>query len=265
MRLKWFKNLNPHLQLLILSGLIFVLLIIYLPLAKYIKPATVSCLSSPLKFSEGISSNARQFFSFNNLVEENRILRSTVDKLNAQLIQMKELSLENQRLRNILSLTREKAYKTTVAYVISKDSSNWTNVVLINKGTLHGIREGMPVIWQDSLVGKVIEVGLNVSKVSLLLDFDSKIPAKIVRSREEGIVFGTKEAGRNVCKMKYLQEVQLNDEVISSGLGEIFPSGLLIGRVVAVEEDENRLYKVAEVRPAVDLLRLEEATVITGQ
>ena len=91
------------------------------------------------------------------------------------------------------------------------------------------------------------------------------MPAKILRTREQGIVFGTFAKGRNICKMKYIQDVQMGDKIISSGLGEIYPKGLLIGEVVAVEEEKNSLYKIAEIQPAVKFASLEEVMVITGQ
>ena len=75
MRLKWFKNLPPVIQLLILSGVIFALLLLYLPLAKYIRPAIASLLFSPLKFCKDLSINARQLLSFEDLAEENKRLK----------------------------------------------------------------------------------------------------------------------------------------------------------------------------------------------
>jgi len=265
-RLAWFRNLKPAIQLLVLSGLIFVLLAFYIPLSKYVKPAIISLLLPPLKLCEGVSSNARQFLKFQDLAEENKRLETKVDKLTGRLLQWQEAHLENQRLRSLLSLPQRKGLRTKAALLIGKDSSNWTMTVLINQGTKSGIREGMPVVLGANLAGKVIEASPFAAKVALIVDFNSKIPAKILRTREEGIVFGARQGGRRVCKIKYIQgAIKIGDRIISSGLGKIYPKGLLIGEVVAVEEEESKLYRVAEIQPAVDFASLEEVTVITSQ
>lgn len=261
--MRWFKNLKPLIRILVLSGVLLVLLTLYIPLSNYTKPAITSLLSFSLKFCEGLSSNAKQFLGFQDLVQENSKLKAKINKLNAQLSQLQEAAQENGRLRKLLSLPQKKSLCTEAALVIGKDSSNWTTLVIINKGTLRGVKKDMPVTLGNALVGKVVESAPNVSKVALPIDFNSKIPAKILSTREEGLVFGTFAGGRNICKIKYIQEVKVGDEIISSGLGRIYPKGFLIGTVIAVEEEKDRLYKIAEIQPAVNFSTMEEVTVIT--
>jgi len=264
-RLKWFKDLKPIMQLFVLSGVVIVAVAFYIPLSKYITPTIISLLSPPLKLCQDISSNARHFARFQDLFEENKRLKDEIDNLSAQLGQLQEAGQENRRLRGLLSLPQRKSLQIQTALLIGKDSSNWTKTILINKGSSSGIRAGQPCILGDSLVGKVIETAPNVAKVSLIIDFNCKIPAKILRTREEGVVFGNLEAGHNVCKMKYIQEAEIGDKVISSGLGRVYPKGFLIGKVVRVEEKKMGLYKLAEIQPAVNFSALEEVMVITGQ
>ena len=264
MRLRWFKNLNPSIQVVVLLGLLFVLLAFYVPLSKYIKPATISSLSLPLEVCQGLSSNAKEFWKFQDLVEENKSLKKRINKLSGQLSQLQEAAQENERLRGLLSLPQRKTVKMQAALLIGRDSSNWTRIVTINRGRLNGVDKGMPVVLGEKLVGKVIEAAPNVSKVTLIVDINSKVPAKILRTREEGVVFGTFAKEEDICKMKYIQDVKIGDKIISSGLGGIYPRGLLIGEVVAVEEEKNSLYKVAEVQPAIRFSSLEEVMVVTG-
>ncbi len=265
MRLRWFKNLQPTIQLTILAAAVLIFIVVYIPLSKYIKPAITSLLLPPLKLCQGISSNARDLVSFYDLLKENKKLKITVDKLTAQSVQWQELALENQRLRKLLSLPQSKSLTTAAALVVGKDSSNWTKTALINKGKIDGIQKDMPVVLGANLVGKVSDVAANSSKVTLLLDFNSKTPAKVLRTREEGIVFGIVQAGQSLCRIKYIQgDIQIGDQIISSGLGEIYPKGLLIGEVISVEEEQEKLYKTAEIRPVVDFSTLEELMVITG-
>lgn len=266
MRFKWFKKLKPPIQLFVLATLVFVILALYIPLSKYIKFIITPLLSPPLKLCQGVSSNAQQLLKFQNIDEENKRLKKEMGQLNAQLLQLQEAQLENQRLRNLLSLPEKKPLQTCTALLIGKDSSNWTRVVMINKGITSGIKEGMPVVLGAGLVGRVIETTANVSKVALIIDFNSKVPALIQRTREGGIVFGALKGSKNICRMKYIQgEVELGDTIISSGLAKIYPKGILIGKVTAVQEEKAKLYKIAEIQPAVNFSSLEEVTVILDQ
>jgi rod shape-determining protein MreC len=240
-------------------------LILYLFLAQYIKPTISSLLFPPLKFCQDLTVHARQFLLFQDLLEENKRLKAKVDNLSAQLAQLQEAALENQRLRKLLALSSKGTFQTQVALLISKDSSNWTKTIVINKGTLQGVKKGAAVVQGASLVGKVIEAGPFVSKVALIIDFNSKIPALIQRTREEGLVFGAMEKGVGVCKIKYIQDANIGDKVISSGLANIYPKGLLIGKLVAIEKGKDELYKIARIQPAVNFAKLEEVMVIINQ
>ena len=265
MRLEWFRNFKAPFQVLIFSGLIFILFLFYISLSKFIKPTITSLLVPPLKLCEDISANARYFLRFQDLAEENKRLKTKINELTTQLVELQEASLENERLRGLLSLPQRKSLRSCAALLIGKDSSNWTKTVMINKGALNGIKKEMPVVLGANLLGKVTEVYPFASKAALIVDFNSKVPAKVMRSREEGIVFGTHQARRSVCKMKYIQDVEIGDKIISSGLGKIYPKGLLIGEVVAVQDEKNHLYKIAEINPAVNFSSIEEVMVITGQ
>jgi rod shape-determining protein MreC len=264
-RLKWFRRLAVPIQLLVLSGLLLVILISYISLSKHLKPGIISLLIPPLKLTEEATSYAKQFFKFQDLAQENKRLQGQIDKMTAQLAGLEDLRLENLRLRNLLSLPERKRFQTQTALVISKDSSNWTKTIMVNKGAKDAVRIAMPVVIGDNLVGRVIETYPSASQVALISDLNSKIPAQILRTREQGIVFGTFAAGRNQCKIKYVQEAEIGDQVISSGLGQLCPKGLLIGEVTEVESGENNLYQVAQIKPAVDLAGLEEVMIITGR
>ncbi|MFC1631596.1 rod shape-determining protein MreC [Candidatus Omnitrophota bacterium] len=216
----------------------------------------------PLKAGEAISANARQLFRFQDLVAANKRLQKQVSLYAAELVQLEEFKLENQRLRNILSLPEAEKLNTQTAILVGRDSSNWSKTVLINKGLSSGIKPQQAVVFGKNLVGKVIEAGPRTSKVALIVDFSSKVPAKILRTREEGLVFGLAQSGFATCKIKYLQDVQVGDQVISSGLGRTYPKGFLIGTVIKVEDEQSRLYKVAEIKTAVRFSHLEEVMVI---
>jgi rod shape-determining protein MreC len=134
--------------------------------------------------------------------------------------------------------------------------------ILINRGTKDGVSIDCPVVAAEGIAGRVIEVSWNVSKVLLLVDYNSNIDALIQRSRVQGILQGTREGE---CDLKYVQrseEVKVGDVVVSSGLAGIFPKGLLLGRVRNVQKEKSGLFQRIEVSTEVDVTKLEEMLVI---
>ena len=151
---------------------------------------------------------------------------------------------------------------TVVARVIARDSSNWVSAVVIDKGKKDKIQADMPVITESGLVGKVSEVGVSTSKIILISDPNLNIPSLIQRSREEGIISGTI---LGACKMRYISldsDVKIGDKVITSGLGNVFPKGVLIGELSEIKDDPSGLMKLCLVDPSVNLLKIEEVLVI---
>jgi cell shape-determining protein MreC len=134
-RLKWFKDLKPVNKVFVLCGAVLIAIPFYISLSRYIKSTLVLLLSPPLTLSEGVSSNASQFLRYQNLLDENKHLNTEIEKLTAQLIELEDIQLENQRLRTLLSLPQRKALQTETALLIGKDSSNWTKIIMLNKGT----------------------------------------------------------------------------------------------------------------------------------
>ncbi len=134
---------------------------------------------------------------------------------------------------------------------------------MINKGTADGINIDFPVMGAEGVAGKVIETSWNVSKVLLLVDYNSHIDALIQRNRCRGVLQGS---GKSGCELKYVQrsdDVRVGDVVISSGLAGVFPKGLVLGKVVEVDKKEAGLFQRIGVCPALDIARLEEVLVIS--
>ena len=128
-----------------------------------------------------------------------------------------------------------------------------------------GIQPNMVVVTEAGLVGKVVEVGNFTSKVLLINDTTSSVASLIQRSREQGVTSGTITGG---CIMHFLpanSDAQVSDIVITSGLGEVYPKGLVIGKVVKVYKDPGGLSKICQVKPAVNLSTLEEVLVVINR
>jgi len=136
---------------------------------------------------------------------------------------------------------------------------------LINKGSAHGLKIGMPVMATPGLIGRLIDVSWHVSKVLLLIDENNNIGAILQRTRTQGIVSG---AGAHGCILKYIyknQDIKEGDPVISSGMGGIFPKGLLIGKVSRVQKQDAGLFLKIDVAPFADFAKLEEVLVLASE
>lgn len=204
------------------------------------------------------------------LKEENEALKKQV----AELLQYKQNLLEYQRentdLRSLLGFKdKNLQYDLEAAEVIARDTGNWFNVILIDKGEKQALKKDMAVITNEGLVGCIISTTANTSKVMLITDERSSISAMLQRTRDNGIVKGSIDtAPRGYLKMDFLsQDANLvkGDIVISSGLGGLVPKGIVIGEVVETKKESYELMQYAIIKPAVDFLKLERVFVIKGE
>lgn len=199
------------------------------------------------------------------LEEENKILKKKINELKTELILYQEGYLEAQRLRKLLSLKDNYNYHFVSARVIGREQAALSKTILINKGTVHGLKTGMPVIAPPGLTGRLIDVSWHASKVLLLIDESSNIDAIVQRTRTQGIVCG---AGSRGCILKYIsktQDVKKGDVIVSSGIGVVFPKGLLIGIVSHVDQQNSGLFWTINVAPFVDFSKLEEVLVLASE
>ena len=201
------------------------------------------------------------------LVVENRRLKQEARALREQISQLKEYENENEGLRKLLefrekSKLREMLSHSVGAEVIGRNPVNWYETIVIDRGERDGLRKDMVVVTGEGLVGRIKKVGPITSQVVLILDEGNCVSAIIQRTREHGIVEGRLT---DTLRMKYLSgktEVMRGDVIRSSGLGGIYPKGLLIGTVTNVERSDYGLTREAHVLPVVDFSRLENVLVV---
>ena len=179
-----------------------------------------------------------------------------------KLIVQEEIFWENKRLKGLLDLKTNSKYPMLAAKVIGRDPANWGATIYIDRGEKDGMKQGMPVVNALSVIGKIQEVGKNVSKVMLLTDPTFSVAALLQRTREGGLISGTLQG---VCRMRYLSleaDIHVGDKVITSNLSSSFPEGLLIGEVMGIEENRNSPTMECLVQPAVSLSEIEEVLII---
>ncbi|MBN1828159.1 MAG: rod shape-determining protein MreC [Deltaproteobacteria bacterium] len=197
------------------------------------------------------------------LQEENRRLRERIAALERDLDAGEEIKNECTRLREMLSFKQKADYPVISGRVVGMRGGSLVKTVMVDRGTVQGVRVGMPVLGAAGLAGRVVEVSSNQSKVLLLTDFNSNIDCIIQPSRINGIVQG---CGRDeYFRMKYVQRsvtVEVGQKIITSGLGGIFPKGIIVGRVIDVSRSSTDLFLTIWIEPAVDTTRLEEVMIL---
>lgn len=196
------------------------------------------------------------------LEEENRELRKTIAALQGEVNYYREMSLEGSRLRKVLALEDSTVYPTIAARVVGNEGSSPFRTILINRGTRDGVKDGLPVISPDGVVGRVIEASWNYAKILLVTDYNSNIDALVQGSRAQGILQG---GGQRLSRLKYVQrteEVKVGETVVTSGLGGMFPKGLMLGTVARADKKDPGLFQTIEVAPSVDFSKIEEVLVL---
>ncbi len=203
------------------------------------------------------------------LRRRNEELHGLADSLMIENVRLKEIESENETLRRLLSFTQANpthSYKAAEVKgrVIGRDPSNFLSYLIIDSGSQQGIEKGMPVVTERGLVGRITDVGSNWAKVMLIIDPSSSVNALIQASRATGVVAG--QVGGSLV-MKYIPQrdtVNVNDIVLTSGLGSNFPKMLIVGQVTAVHQRDIEMFQQAHIQPTVDFNNLEIVLVITN-
>ena len=204
----------------------------------------------------------RGYFYLVSLQAENEILKQKTVENQSKEALYQETLLEKERLRKLLEFRDQAALPVTGARIIGFDFSIWFKCAFLDKGTNDGIKLGMPVINAAGIVGRLVECYPNYSKVLLLIDRSSAVDAIDQRNRLRGILEGI---GTNRCFLRFVhknQDVQVGDIILASGLGGVYPQGMILGSVVAVDKKVPGIFQEIEVEPAVDFTRLEEVLIV---
>ncbi len=220
------------------------------------------------KVGEGISGFSLYFRTLDDLRDENAELRAELEGYKNLVYDAGLIEEENDFLNEFLGIKEEHVdFLFEDATVVGRESTNYRTVLTLSKGTLHGVEVKMPIITEAGLVGHITEVGATWSKAVIITETASAVGGYIERSGVLGVVEGTYELRtEGVCRMVYIEQgsdIRVGDKVLSSGIGGVYPRGLLIGKVSAVEVDENSRTLTATVEPAAELDQISKVMIIT--
>ena len=230
----------------------------------FLSPVQRVIMVAGREVSDFVSTPARLI----GLSKDFRQLEEKNSELESQLLQFKEISEENIRLKKMLDFSTGLAPQmaTEAAAVTGRDHGNWFGSITINKGENQGIKSDMTVITPAGLVGRVIRVSGNTAEVLLITDPRSGVGSMVQETRSPGIVEGVTgvQGSLNMVHIPADLTPDMGNRVITAGLGSVFPKGIPIGTVREVRREEAGLFKMAEIEPYVDFNRLEEVLVVTS-
>ena len=218
----------------------------------------------------GVTSNrfVQAITEIQRLRTEDAALRADVDRLTLENVQLREAAFAAQQAAKLGEVAKTLKYETVAAPVIARDPSNILATIVLGAGSDSGIKVGHVVVSEQGLVGRVSEVGTNYSKVLLITDPSSTLSALVEGSRATGIVRGQYGDLLIMDWILQTEKVNVGDVVVSAGLGlgdelrSLYPKGLVVGRVLQLQNAEAAAYQRAIVAPAVDLRRLENVLVV---
>ena len=237
----------------------------------------VGTLATPFRLIATAVTNAvegfgKYFSGIEELTRQNEALKQENAALKEQINQAGLIEKENDRLREYLSMKSEyPSFSFEEGMVIGREASNYVTVLTLNRGTIHGVEENMPVVTKDGIVGCVSEVGLTWCKVSTILETARSVGVYLPRNQASGILSGDYSMRVDgLCKLTFVEvdaknaDVQPGDAVYSSGMGSVYPPDMKVGEIVSVEIDNISRTLIASVKPTVNFSEPDYMMIITG-
>lgn len=256
------KNQSKQLSLVIAFAIIIIFFLAFKGASNRATLGLYSLLGLPTKIVSAISKTSYELLHFKSIANENLKLKRQITEIESKLANLNEALAENKRLKELLAIKDKLSTRSIVCRVIGRDSSNWTESLIIDKGSKDGLHEDMVVLANGALVGKITAIGKTSARVSLITDPEIRVAAISERSRAGGLTYGI---ARGRCIMKFIPkdaDIKMNDLVVSAGLSGIYPKGILIGKVLDVKTEPNGLYQFALIEPAANPMAIEEVLVI---
>ena len=236
------------------------------PALSKIQGIIVSMTAPGLEGLEYVGRNAKQlwqgYFYLVEVRRQNTELQRQLEEYKQREVSFQEAQQALTRLEGLLDLKRQVALPVIGARIIAYDPTLWSRSAIINQGKAQGVKDGLPVLAPQGIVGRIVGVYPEYSKIMLIVDRKSSADAMVQRTRVRGMLKGK---GGNRCSLEFVPksaDVQVGDLVLASGLVGLYPKGLVFGKVTAANKKNPGVFQEIEVTPSVDLSTLEEVLVV---
>lgn len=215
-----------------------------------------------VRIADGVGRAWARLAEIGRLRVENARLRASVEALEQDVAALREDAARTRQLERLLAFRDAGRHQGLAARVTARDPSRWFATVLVDRGSRDGVTRNAPVVAPEGVVGRVIEVTPLAARVLLIADSRSAVGVVIQGSRDAGVVEGRSGPLLHLRYLSRAAQVRPGDLVVTSGLGGVFPRGLVVGRIVKVVREEGELLQEAEVEPAAALDRLEDVLIL---
>jgi len=230
--------------------------------------AGLSVVVYPIQFTTDLPSNLSDWFSESlasrrRLREENESLRTQQLMQQVQLQKLASLEAENIRLRELLDSSFKVGEKVLIAELLSVNLDPYKHQIVINKGRLHDVYPGQPLLDAKGVMGQIVHTGPYTSTAMLITDTSHAIPVQVNRNGLRTIAIGTGTINR--LELPYIPnnaDIQPGDLLITSGLGGHFPPGYPVARVTAVQHDPGNTFSQVAATPLAELNRSREVLLV---
>ncbi|PKL72147.1 rod shape-determining protein MreC [Candidatus Kuenenbacteria bacterium HGW-Kuenenbacteria-1] len=251
---------------LIFIVIVIILLIFFystkllLPLENFLKIFFLPFQSKTYQIANKI--HEKTVFS-KETIEENKKLKKEIQKLIVEKSQIEELFQENEALRKELNFIKKNNIPFIITQIIGETNNLGFQTLIINKGEADGLREGLPVIMQGFLIGKIIKVDKYTAQILPIIESHSLVAATIQNfSKTSGLVKGEYNLSLIMELIPKDIKIKVGDLVITSGLEENIPRGLIIGQVEKIISQPEELYQKAQINSSISFKNLNILTIL---
>jgi rod shape-determining protein MreC len=246
--------------------------LIFLSLGGYLQPALNTASNPLISIQQWVSSRYMAVYEFltvprdvANLRQRNAELENEVSNLQTQVIQLEQQLREAELVFALLDFARGRPQNEYVASsVIGRDPSPFVRYIFIDQGSDDGLRHGMPVVTEQGLVGRVDAVTANGARVQLITDPAASVNVRLQSLEVDAVVAGSVTGDITLGFVPQDVTLQPGDLILTSGLGGVYPSDIVVGQVISVRKLETELFQTASVQPVVDFTSLRAVLVITN-
>ncbi|MBA4392239.1 MAG: rod shape-determining protein MreC [Desulfobacca sp.] len=234
----------------------------YYPVESSLVDGLLPVISVFSSIQTGIGSWLSRHLSYTENQKGKESLNKQISQLKMENIQLREMVSGFDRFKKLLQLKTELPGPSQVAEVVGRGPSPFLQTFFINKGRRDGLVRGMPVLLKEGVVGRLEKTSANFAQVIMINDPSFAVDCLIQRSRVRGILTGI--PGEKNCRINYVartEDILPGDIIITSGLDQLYPKGLILGRIIRVDPKVKGNFIFIEVVPEVKLSQIEEVLI----